>query len=90
MYEENIISEDSKIEDIVDKIEGISEYFINIFKEKSTLTVNKTLAIFDYYLKNIYEDISFEIKQYQEDLNDNSQEIIVATINRFFYKITTF
>ena len=87
--EENIINDDTIIEDIVGKIEGISEYFINLFKEKSTLTVNKTLEIFDYYLKNINEDVLTEIKSNQEDLDEESLKIMKEKIDKFYNKSRT-
>ena len=82
--EELTINGDTKIEDLVNKLEGISDYFINIFKEKTTLTVKKTLEIFDFYLKTIYDDVLSEIKKYQEDLDDKSQEIIATSIDKFY------
>ena len=71
-----IINKDTKIEDILDKVEDISEYFINIFKDNKTLTVGKTTEIFDFYLKCIYDDISSEIRNYQEKLDEKSLKMI--------------
>ena len=34
--EKYIINEESKIEDIIDKVQDISDYFINIFKNNKT------------------------------------------------------
>ena len=80
--EEYIINEDTKIEDIIDKVQDISDYFINIFKDNKTLTVDKTAELFDYYLKCIYNDISSEIRIYQEELDDKSLKMIDSFFNK--------
>jgi len=80
--EEYIINEDTKIEDIIDKVQDISDYFINIFKDNKTLTVGKTTELFDYYLKCIYNDISSEIRNYQEELDDKSLKMIDSFFNK--------
>ena len=84
--EDDTIKEDTKIEEIIDKLEGVSEYFINIFKDKNSLTVDKISQIFDYYLKTIYEDISSEIKNNQDELDDKSKEMIKTMIDKFYSK----
>ena len=77
-----IINSDTKIEDIVDKVNDISQYFIKIFKDNKTFTVDKTTEIFDYYLKCIYEDISSDIRLYQEELDDNTKDMIKEFFNK--------
>ena len=77
-----IINADTKIEDILDKVEDISQYFPSIFKDNKTLTVDKTTEIFDYYLKCIYEDVSSDLILYQEKLDNNTENMI----NEFFKK----
>ena len=80
--EKYIINKESKIEDIIDKVQDISDYFINIFKDNKTLTVDKTTELFDYYLKCIYNDISSEIRNYQEELDDKSLKMIDSFFNK--------
>ena len=81
----NDINEESKIHEVVIQLKDItSENFIKIFenKNKESFTINKTFAIFDYYLKCIYEDIKNEIKKYQEELNSKSKEFISDYYNK--------
>ena len=80
--EEKIIQKETKIYEIVDKLNDKSKYFIKLFEKNESLTVDKTLDIFEYYLKAIYNDVSSEIKEYQEDLDDKSKE----KINKFYEK----
>ena len=71
------IKEESKIYEILNKLQGkISENFIEIFRSKEGLTIDKTPEIFEYYLKSIYEDVNAEISKYQIELDDDSKEKI--------------
>jgi len=71
------IKEESKIYEILNKFQGkISDNFIEIFRSKEGLTIDKTPEIFEYYLKSIYEDVSAEINEYQIELDDDSKNII--------------
>ena len=66
-----------KISEINNRIEdSISYDFIEIFEDNNELTVGKTFSIFDYYLKKVYEKAKIELNQYQEELNENSKELI--------------
>ena len=47
-----------------------------MFEQNEGLTIDKTTAIFLYYLKLIYKDLEKEIKNYQINLKDESKEII--------------
>ena len=81
--EENDIKEESKLYEIVNKLEDkISESFIKLFDSNDGLTVDKIPAILDYYLKLIYEYVYDEIKKYQLELNDESKNYI----NDYFKK----
>ena len=51
--------------------------------------MNKTLEIFDYYLKNINEDVLTEIKSNQEDLDEESLKIMKEKIDKFYNKSRT-
>ena len=75
---DNNNSEDEiKISEINNRIEdSISDDFIEIFEDNNELTVGKTFSIFDYYLKKVYEKAKIELNQYQEELNENSKELI--------------
>ena len=81
--EENVIKEENKLYEIVNKLEDkISEGFIKLFERNDGLTVDKIPAILDYYLKLIYENVNGEIKKYQQELNDESKNYI----NNYFKK----
>ena len=71
---ENIITEQSKIYEVVDKSKNFSDIFIKKFENNDGLTIDKTNSIFEYYLKLIYEDVKNEIKKYQEELDNKSIE----------------
>ena len=71
------IKEESKIHEVIDKLNGrISDYFIKIFEHNDDLTIDKTTAIFEYYLKAIYEVVNNEMKKYKQELNYKSKNII--------------
>ena len=74
---EDDIKEESKIYEILNKLQGkITDNFIEIFRSKEGLTINKTPDIFEYYLKSIYKDVNAEINEYQIELDDDSKKII--------------
>ena len=74
---DNDITEESKIKDVLDKIKDqFSIYMLKIFENNDSLTIDKISEIFDYYLKCIYKDVMNEIKKYQENLDENSKEMI--------------
>jgi hypothetical protein len=71
------IKEESKIYEVIDKLNGrISDYFIKIFEHNDDLTIDKTTAIFEYYLKAIYEVVNNEMEIYNQELNEESKNII--------------
>ena len=73
--ENNSITGSTKISDIdiVKNQKNISDDFLNIFKNKDDLTVNKVPNMFDYYLKIIFKYIKKDIEKYQEIKKVNSQ-----------------
>ena len=74
---EDDITEESKIYQILDKLKyQVSPYFGKLIEKNDSLTIDKTSAIFDYYLKCIYEDAKTELKKYQEDLDNKTKELI--------------
>lgn len=82
------IKDDTKLYDIVDKIRDLtSNNFINLFEKNDCLTVNKTIAIFEYFLKIIYECINSTINEYQEeDIDENTKQ----KIDNYFLKKHSF
>ena len=46
----------------------------------NNLTINKTVDIFEYFLKIIFSNVCSTLNNYQEELNENSKE----TINNYF------
>ena len=71
------INEELTISKILDNIKDqISPFFGKLFEKNESLTIDKTSAIFDYYLKCIYDNAKNELKKYQEELDDNSKELI--------------
>ena len=75
---ENDITEETKLYELVDKLKDSlsNTNFIKMFEQNEGLTIDKTTAIFLYYLKLIYKDLEKEIKNYQINLKDESKEII--------------
>ena len=74
---EDNIDEESKIYQILDNIKDqVSPYFGKLFEKNESLTIDKTSAIFDYYLKCIYDDAKTDLKKYQEDLDNKTKELI--------------
>ena len=69
--DDNKFKEESKIYEVLQKLENnVSQEFLDIFKEKDELTVNKTSDIFEYFLKLIVKNVREEIQEYQEDLEE--------------------
>ena len=48
-----------------------------MFENNNNFTINKISAIFNFYLKLIIEDITKELKKFQEDLYEEKKEIII-------------
>ena len=79
------IKEESKLSEVINKNlkESVSDNFIKIFENNDGMTVDKTLSIFDYYLKTISKSIIAEINDYQEkELNNDS----IASIENYYKK----
>ena len=76
--EENDITEETKLYELIDKLKDSfsNTNFIKMFEKNDGLTIDKTTGIFSYYLKLIYKDLENEIKNYQNNLEDESKEII--------------
>ena len=75
--ENNSIKEDTKLYEVIGKLNDLnSKNFINIFEKNDNLTVNKTVAIFEYFLKIIFGNVSSELSDYQKDLEESSKEVI--------------
>ena len=75
--DKDMIKEETKIYEILDELkDSISNNFKELFKNNDMFTIDKTTEIFDYFLKSIYEYVSSEIKEYQEELDENSKDKI--------------
>ena len=79
---DNIIKNETKIYEIIDKLNDTSEYISELFEKNESLTVNKTFDIFDYYLKVIYSSIISDLNDYTEELDNKFKE----KIDNFFKK----
>ena len=79
---EMTINKEEKIYVVIDKLKDKIKYLNNLFENNNSLTIDKTLDIFEYYLKVIYKNVSSEVKEYQEDLDDNLKE----KLNKFYSK----
>ena len=74
---DNDIKEESKIYEVINKLKDrVSNIFIKIFENNDGLTIDKTTSIFEYYLKAIYEVVNNEMKIYNQELNEESKNII--------------
>ena len=74
---DNDIKEESKIYEVINKLKDrVSNNFIKIFENNDGLTIDKTTSIFEYYLKAIYEVVNNEMKIYNQELNEESKNII--------------
>jgi len=82
----NVIEEslkEKKLYEIVDKIKDTtSKNFIQLFDKNDTLTVNKTAAIFEFFLKLIFDYIIVEINDFQDD--NDIDDITKGKINDYF------
>ena len=75
--DDNDIKGDSEIYQALKNIEdNISHDFLNKFKEKGVLTINKIPEIFNWFIKLMFKDIKDEIINYQEqkEEKDNKKE----------------
>ena len=80
---DNDIQEESKIYEVINKLKDrVSNNFIKIFENNDGLTIDKTTAIFEYYLKVIYEAVNNDMKIYEQKLNEESKK----RINDYYQK----
>jgi len=79
---DNIIKNETKIYEIIDKLNDASEYISELFEKNESLTINKTFNIFDYYLKVIYSSIISDLNDYTKELDNKIKE----KIDNFFKK----
>jgi hypothetical protein len=71
------IKEESKIYEVVSKLKDtFSNNFIKLFENNDGLTIDKTSEIFLYYLKLIFELVKDNLKDYQNELDNKSKELI--------------
>ena len=70
------IDESTNIYEVLSNLKGISNDFINTFKNKNYLIVKKVSKLYDYYLKLIFKYVKKDIEQYQEKKEiEESKEI---------------
>jgi len=71
------IKEETKIYEVVIKLKDtFSINFIKLFENNDGLTIDKTPEIFLYYLKLIFELVKDNLKDYQNELDNKSKELI--------------
>ena len=74
---------EKKLYEIVDKIkDSTSKNFIQLFDKNDTLTVNKTAAIFEFFLKLIFDYVIVEINEFQDD--NDIEDITKEKIDNYF------
>jgi hypothetical protein len=63
------------ISEINSQIENnVSSEFLNIFEDKKDLTINKTIKIFEYFLKFIFNEIKEDLDDYKLVFDDKREE----------------
>ena len=77
-FNNNEISEDTKIKNILSNLEEgvISVQFKEFFKDKDTFTIDKLVNIFEYFLKSIFLTFKNDINNYQTDLLEKQKDEI--------------
>ena len=74
-YLVNRKEDNEMISEINSQIENnISPEFLNFFEDKKELTINKTIKIFEYFLKFIFKDIKDDLDDYKLDFDDKREE----------------
>ena len=63
----------TKICDLIEKLEFISDDFKEIFKENNIFNINKLLNIYEYYQILCFNKVKDKLNEYQEEINE--QEI---------------
>ena len=70
--------EDTKIKDVLEEMKDSDLDDLKLlFGNNEGFTIGKLVNIFDYYLRAIYENISSDIKKYQDKELDNSRKEII-------------
>ena len=73
---ENKMEGDTKINKVIHELDNIiSMYSISLFKMGENFTIDKIYEIFDYFLKVIFEDLVYEMKEYQGELDYNPENL---------------
>ena len=73
---ENKMDGDTKINKVIHELDNIiSMYSISLFKMGENFTIDKIYEIFDYFLKVIFEDLVYEMKEYQGELDYNPENL---------------
>jgi hypothetical protein len=83
------IKEEDKIVDVINNNlkNSVKPEFIELFKDKDGLTVNKAANIFNYYMKTIFENIKTELDKYKEKLSNDSKKTITEYYDKDSKKI---
>ena len=83
---ENKMEGDTKINKVIHELDNIiSIYSISLFKMGENFTIDKIYEIFDYFLKVIFEDLVYEMKEYQGEL-DYNPENLKYECNKYYLK----
>ena len=77
---DNKITKETKICNIIESKDITSNNFKKLFECQGGLTVDKTIEIFDYYLKLISKNVIQELKDYQEELDDET----IRNIDKYY------
>ena len=75
-----LIKDDSSIIQALEKLNKVSEVFKNLFKDKDSLTINKTTYLMEYYQDLIFAKIKNYLKEYQTELESEQKENIKACL----------
>ena len=77
-----LLKDDSRIIEALEKLTKVSEDFKNLFKDNDSLTINKTIYLFEYYRDLIFAKIKNSLKVYQSDLDDEQKVDIKACFEK--------
>ena len=74
-YLVNKIEDNVMISEINSQIENnVSPEFLQIFEDKKDLTINKTISLFEYFLKFIFNEIKKDLDDYKSDFDNKKIE----------------
>ena len=85
----NNIKPESIIYEVLKTIEySISPEFLDIFKDKNSLTISKISEILNYFIKLIFKDINDELEKYQEQnqSKENLDKVQLEKLDNYFKK----